>query len=182
MSGTAATRKQVIAGDEQLGGLFAGVIALEGDDAAIDAALADAELPALLAALSALLDDPGLIPAELLPPTPPMGVTIVAQGGMTPDAQAKARSLAREALIRARDHGWPSSTLNEEALRAALRYLTSGADEKMFPLLMRELGLPEDLRRPHWRQPEIAPGRPFSIIVIGAGLAGIAACLSVVAG
>ena len=72
MIGTTATRKQVIAKDEQLGGLFASVIALDGDDAAIDAALADAELPALLAALSALLDDPGLIPAELFPPTPPM--------------------------------------------------------------------------------------------------------------
>ncbi|WP_398467356.1 flavin-containing monooxygenase [Tardiphaga sp.] len=171
----AAKQNQQAGPQADVGGLFTGALALDGDDAAIEAALADAELPSLLAALSSIYDDPGLAPRDLVPPTPPMAVTIAPQGGMSAEQQARARHIAKSALIAARDRGWPSGVPHRESLEAAIDYMTGGAGAAMAPLLLRELGLPSDERRPKWRKSDLAPERAFSVLVIGAGLSGIAA-------
>lgn len=162
-------------GDEAVRVHFDHVLDLKESDAEIEAAMEEAELPALLAALSVVLDDPSLIPADLTPPIPPMGVTIIAQGGMPVEAQLKARDLARTALRKARDRGWVTLDPGVDRVTAAVKFMTNGASDDMMPLILRELRLARDDRRPQWRKPDIAPGRKFQVLVIGSGLAGIAA-------
>jgi 4-hydroxyacetophenone monooxygenase len=154
---------------------FDHVLDLIEDDAAIDAAVDEAELPALLAALSVALNDPSLLASDLSPPIPPMGVTIVPQGGMSGEAQAKARTIAKAALRRARNKGWTTRSPDVESLKAAVKFMTNGAGDDLMPLILRELGLPKDGREPNWRKPDMAPERRFQVLIIGAGLAGIAA-------
>jgi 4-hydroxyacetophenone monooxygenase len=154
---------------------FDGVLPLDADDAALAAAVQDADLPALLAALSVLTGDPALTAEDLVPPTPPMGTKIVPQGGMSPEAQAKAREVAVRALIRARDRGWAAARPSRDAVAAAIKFLTKGANEDYMPLLMREIGLPDDVGAPKWQMPELRRDEDYKVIVIGAGMAGVAA-------
>lgn len=153
---------------------FDAIEPLAGDDAAIAAAVEDAELPALLAALAVLTGDPALLDGDLVPPTPPMIMRIAPQGGMSAQAQAKARALCTAALIRARDAGWKHPQPKPEALGAAIAFLTRNAGDDYLGLLMHEIGLPDDAGKPRWTKAAVAPGRAMRVAVIGGGLTGIA--------
>lgn len=142
----------------------------------IEAALLDADLPALLAALAMITGDEELISDDLRPPTPPMGATIKAQGGMSPEAQAKARKLAARAIVAYRDKGCPPPPQPDQGLLdRIMRFLTKDAGDEYIPLLRHELGLPHDMGAPGWSKDRIAPDKAFSVAVIGAGLSGVAA-------
>ena len=154
---------------------FDDALPLDKDDAAIVAAVQDADLPALLAALFALTGDEALITEDLIPPTPPMGTRIIPQGGMSPEAQAKARDVAAKVLIRARNEGWATTQPSSEALVKAIKFITKGASDDYMPLLMREIGLPEHPEAPKWQLPELRQDEDYKVIVIGAGLSGVAA-------
>jgi 4-hydroxyacetophenone monooxygenase len=151
------------------------VLPLNGDNSTIKAAVAQAELPPLLAVLSVLAEDGSLIPGELMPPTPPLLAAAAPQGGMSEEAQSMARELATEALIKARDAGWTNLEHSAERVEAALHYLTKGAADNVVPFLIRELGLPLSVRRPGWNKAKLAADRPFNVAIIGGGLSGIAA-------
>ncbi|MFC5507789.1 flavin-containing monooxygenase [Bosea massiliensis] len=142
----------------------------------IEQAVQDADLPALLAALAMITADETLIADDLRPPTPPMGASIKGQGGMSDEAQAKARSLAVRAIVAYRDRGSPSPEVPDAAwLNRIMRFMTKDAGDDYLPLLSSELGLPRDMGAPDWRKEDLAPGRDFSVAVIGAGLSGVAA-------
>ncbi|CAN7716585.1 NAD(P)/FAD-dependent oxidoreductase [Aminobacter aminovorans] len=146
------------------------------DGGEIERAVADADLPALLAALAMITEDDALISDDLRPPTPKMGASIKPQGGMSMEAQVKARRLATQALIAYRDRGSPEpSAPDGERLDRIMRFLTKDAGPEYLPLLRHELALPRDMGEPDWRLGDIAPGRDFSVAVIGAGLSGVAA-------
>ena len=153
---------------------FDAIAPIEADDATITAALEEAELPALLAALAVLTGDRALLDKDLVPPTPPMIMGIAPQGGMSAEAQTKARMRALAALIAAREHGWPQPQPTTERLADSIAFLTKGAGEDYLGLLKHEIGLPEDAGRPQWTRAGIAPGRDFRVAVIGGGLTGIA--------
>lgn len=153
---------------------FEAILPLDADDEAISAAVAEAELPALLATLATLTGDQALLAPDLVPPTPPMITRIAPQGGMSPQAQARARALATAAIVRAREHGWPRAEPTIEALQASIAFITKGAAADYLGLLMHEIGLPADAGRPNWTKAEIAPARAFRVAVIGGGLSGIA--------
>ena len=157
-------------------GEFDAISPIIASDVEIEAAVADADLPALLATLAMLTGDDALIADDLKPPTPPMGASIKPQGGMSAEAQAKARRLATRALIAYRDRGcpWPSAP-DGEWLDRIMRFLTKDAGPDYLPLLRHELALPQDQGAPGWRLEDVAPGRRFSVAVIGAGLSGVAA-------
>lgn len=148
---------------------------LDGDDDVIRNAVAQAELVPLLAALAVIMEDTSLIPEDLMPPTPPLLAAAAPHGGMSAEAQERARALATEALIKLRDQGFVDRPPNAEFMKAALKYITKNAGDDNLPLLLSEFGHPDDLRRPHWTKSEIAPERDFKVIVVGGGLAGIAA-------
>jgi 4-hydroxyacetophenone monooxygenase len=144
-------------------------------DAEIAAAVTDADLPALLAALATLTNDENLLAEDLRSPPARMGASIRPQGGMSADAQDKARRLALQALIAYRDKGAPPPAAGSPLLERAMQFLARGAGAEYLPLLKHELALPSDLGAPDWTKADIAAQRDFSVAVIGAGLSGVAA-------
>src|ERR1700676_133638 len=72
---------------------------ITADDLQIWQYVEDAELPALLSCLAMVTGNEATISDEFRPPMPPMGASIVPQGGMTADCQRKARQLATSVLI-----------------------------------------------------------------------------------
>lgn len=151
------------------------VAPIVASDDEIANAVRDADLPSLLAALSVLTGDEALIADDLQPPRSRMGASIKPQGGLTEEAQVKARALSVRALIAYRDRGSPPLDPATLQLEKAMKFLARDAGAEYLPLLKHELALPRDLGAPGWRKQESAPDCEFSVAVIGAGLAGIAA-------
>lgn len=143
-------------------------------DDEIAAAVIDADLPALLATLAVMSNDKRLLSEDLQPPPIRMGASIKPQGGMSAEAQDKARRLAVEVLIAYRDQGSPAPHPNEAMLEQAMRFLARTAGPEYLPLLKHELALPRDLGAPDWHKADVAPDRDFKVAVIGAGLSGVA--------
>src|SRR5262249_49919987 len=75
---------------------------LPADDDAIRAAVADAEVPPLLAAVAVLTGDLSLLRDDMRPDPNRM---LEPDAGIEPDKQQEARELAADALIRFRDSG-----------------------------------------------------------------------------
>jgi 4-hydroxyacetophenone monooxygenase len=144
-------------------------------DAEIAKAVNDADLPALLAALAVLTGDETLLADDLQPQPSRMGASIMPQGGLSEEAQEKARMLSVRALIDYRERGSPPPDPAAPLLERAMTFLARGAGTEYLPLLKHELALPSDLGAPDWRKSDIAPDRDFSVAVIGAGLSGVAA-------
>lgn len=146
------------------------------DDEALRRVVADAELPVLLAALAAALDDSSLLPLGLRPPLTPIDTEPHPHGGMALAQQEQARALALDGLRRLRDGGVRSvGTLSAEMARAILLYLSNGQEE-WIDMLSHELDLVPDKRaRPDWSFGDLSGEREFATLIIGAGVAGIAA-------
>jgi 4-hydroxyacetophenone monooxygenase len=148
---------------------------LTADDDTIRAALRDAHIPALLPALAQLTGDMALLDPELTPST---RFPVLPQGGLSEAKQERARDLALAALIRYRDAGCiPAPPPSEDDLRLMMEFVTGvEVTGDYLPLLKEELAFPErDARAPRWQKDAIAPGRPFTVAVIGAGMSGILA-------
>ena len=144
------------------------------DDATIRAALEHAEIPALLPALAAALDDVALVPDHL---RPDLSILMDPTAGLSPDQQAEARELALVALHRLRDAGGAvAAHPGPERLQQLLEFTTGGQPvDDYVELLREELALGEDRRAPTWCADEIAPDRPYRVAIIGAGMSGIVA-------
>jgi len=141
----------------------------------IDTALQDAHLPALLPALAHLTGDLSLLRPHLRPD--PL-LAAQEQAGLTPEQQNEIRSLATSALVAFRDSGgvrtFEASTQDLETLMS----FTVGTDvgPEYVPLMLEELSVTgEDLRKPTWTKSEVAEERPFTVVIIGAGMSGILA-------
>ena len=148
----------------------------EASDQDIAAAVQDADLPALLAALAMLTGDEALLADELKPPSPSMTARIAPQGGMTPQMQAKARELATQALIRWRDAGCPDQPrLSQEWLDRIVRFLIRPGHEDHMDLLRHELNLPRDVGAPDWSVADFPAAAGARVAVIGCGFGGLAA-------
>jgi 4-hydroxyacetophenone monooxygenase len=144
-------------------------------DAALESAIADAQLPALVAALAFLTGDASLLRDTLRPDS-----TFAAgeQGGMTPERQAEGRALALHVLARYRDQGCPPAPPPDAALVLQIvDWMTGGkATADYVPLLLEELAITSaDPRAPAWSKREIAPQRSFLVAIIGSGMSGLLA-------
>ena len=149
--------------------LFNHVARIDAPDEVIRGAVQEADLPALMATLAMITGDTALIATDLKPPSPAMVTTIAPQGGMSDEAQHKARRLAVDALIKLRDADQqftrkPASALLDQCMR----YLIRGDLEELRPLLEHELGIAQDLGAPDWTRQDLAPDTPFRVAVIGA--------------
>jgi 4-hydroxyacetophenone monooxygenase len=144
------------------------------DDEAIAAALADADVPALLPALAYATGDLSLLREELRIDPSRM---IEDQGGLDEGQIAAARALALDALRRYRDGGsGPDPVTTGADLRHILEYMAGGLPiDEYLPMMKEELAITSDPRAPQWRKEELAPDRPFLVAVIGAGMSGIVA-------
>lgn len=155
---------------------FDTVAPIQASDAEIEAAIKDAELPALLAALAMLTGDDAMIADELRPPSPPMTARIAPQGGMSREAQEKARQLAAQALIRYRDAGSPGlSEPSQDWVDQVMRFLIKPESGDCLDLLRHELNFPRDTGAPDWSAGEFAAAVNAKVAVIGSGFAGITA-------
>ncbi|MCE0762496.1 NAD(P)/FAD-dependent oxidoreductase [Pseudonocardia kujensis] len=146
------------------------------DDAFLEEIVAGAELPVLLAALAAALRDTTFLHPDLRPPLTPMDTTPHPHGGMTAEQREKAALLALAGLQELRDKQVTTvDMLPDAAVRDILGYLTGGREE-WFGMLTHELDIaPTKGGRPAWQFDEVARGRDFSALIVGAGVAGIAA-------
>ena len=154
----AQTFERITAGDEEL-----------------EKAIEDAHLPTLLVALAHVTGTDSLLRADL---TPDMAFLAGPQGGYDDDQIARGRSLCLEALKTLRDaEDTRPADPDPELLRSRLAFLIG--DERLdagLPLAIDELALDgEDVRAPSWSKSEIAPDRAFRVVVIGAGMSGLAA-------
>lgn len=146
------------------------------DDAFLRKMVAGAELPVLLAAIAAVLRDTSYLAAELVPPLPPMDTAPHPHGGMTEDQQQKAATLALAGLKAIRDDAIRSvHMLPDSTVREIFAYLTGGRDEWRH-MLTHELDIAEHKDgKPDWNFDDVAGGRQFSTLIVGAGVSGIAA-------
>jgi 4-hydroxyacetophenone monooxygenase len=145
------------------------------DRAALERAVEDAEIPALLAALAHALDEPAMIPDSLRPPNRRVPLP-EPQGGLSEKQQAAARSLAVDGIARllAGDRVPVNSRRSPEFFRKITTFLTGEiASPGLVELLDHELGLaPEFTLAPD----VVDEGRSaFPVAIIGAGMSGIAA-------
>ena len=138
--------------------------------------LSDAELPALLPALAQLSGDMSLVDSSLRGNMRLTPAGVDPQGGMSAEAQERARELALQALLRYRDGGYRlNDDLTPDQLTRLMEFVTGDAPGEYESLLTHELAMPVDTGRPDWTKGEIAPSRDFSAVVIGAGMSGMAA-------
>ncbi|MEO7371963.1 MAG: NAD(P)/FAD-dependent oxidoreductase, partial [Ilumatobacteraceae bacterium] len=101
------------------------------------------------------------------------------QGGWSPEQIERARAMALHALIELRDAGWPPVPApTGDAVRPIIGWMMGREpSDDYLTLLLEELGGKggADLRAPQWTAADIAPGRPFRVAVIGAGMSGLLA-------
>jgi 4-hydroxyacetophenone monooxygenase len=142
------------------------------DDAAIRAALAEADVVPLLPAVAELTGDMTLLrpefrpdPARLLEPL----------AGLTREGEAAARELAAAALARFRDGGCVAAPRPSPDDQRRLLGFVVGDDalEDYTEMLLEEVEPDEDLRAPGWRRDEVAPGSELSVAIVGAGMSGL---------
>ena len=148
------------------------LLPIPDDDEAIRAALEDAHLPALLAALAQATGDVSILTSDLRPAT---GFGVAEP--YTPEQSAAAKALAFDRLRRLRDEGAAPRAPTEAELEAMLAHMTADAvTDDYLPLMVEELdALGGDGRAPRWRKDELAPERAFSVAIVGAGMSGLMA-------
>lgn len=146
------------------------------DDAEIEAALQEANIPALMTVLVHLTGDPGILRSDIRPDN---GVFGDPQGGIPEDQQAQIRQMALEALKDYRDRGCSLPPVpDEQTIREMMNFLVGEPlPDEYIEFLRSELSLNgED----PYGQPAIAaiPAEKkarFKVIVIGSGMSGILA-------
>ncbi|GAB2982799.1 NAD(P)/FAD-dependent oxidoreductase [Amycolatopsis acidiphila] len=133
-------------------------------------ALADAELVPLLPALAHLTDDLSLLEPALRPRDVSQVIGQAPQGGLGPEEQARARTLAERAISRWADAGRPPPGLvAPDRLLEMMRFLAGPVSPEQLPLLHHQLGLHEEPAR------TAAVPADFLVVVIGAGMSGLVA-------
>lgn len=150
--------------------------AITETDAELEQIVDGAELPVLLTAIAAATGDLAWLGVGLEPPLPPADLTPHPHGGMTDDQQQRARVLALKGLAALRDERITTvDILPREQVDALLGYLTGGR-EQWHPHLTHELILaPDKGGAPDWRFADLADGRDYEVLIVGAGVGGIAA-------
>ena len=129
----------------------------------------------LLGAVAHITGDLSLLRPELRPDPTKLREP---NSGYTPEQADLARELCLDGLRRFRDAmGRVAARPSPDDVLTIMRF-ASGSDigERYVPLLNEELAIDGDeLRAPHWHKATLAPDRQFRVVVIGAGMSGIAA-------
>ncbi|MBA3811991.1 MAG: NAD(P)-binding domain-containing protein [Caulobacteraceae bacterium] len=146
------------------------------DAVALEAALAEAHLPALLMSLVHLTGDASLLTAERRPT-----YVLLADGragGYPAELQAEIRARAK-AAIEAHLDGAPLPPPPSPATVRRMMDWVAGADipARYAPFLTEELALDgTDAKAPDWSSPKLrAAGAKMKVIVVGAGMSGLLA-------
>jgi 4-hydroxyacetophenone monooxygenase len=150
---------------------------LSADDATLERAIADAQLPCLLAALAQLTGNLDAVRSVGPLSFDPFGG---GEGGLAADVQQRLRRLALDALRAYRDAGCPpAAPLSSESVRELMCFLAGGrVPDHYLPFLFEELALEGDTQSRRWLEGLSTEARhDMHVIVIGAGMSGIAAAI-----
>ena len=151
------------------------LLPLPNDVAEIDAALVDMEPVPLIAAVAHLTGDLGLLRPELRPNP---ALLREPNSGFTPEQIALTRELCLAAILRFRDDQRSvAKKPDAREIRRIMEFVTGvDVDDRYVPLLTEELAVEGvDLRAPDWTMASVAPSRDFEVVIVGAGMSGIAA-------
>ncbi|WP_395106275.1 NAD(P)-binding domain-containing protein [Actinomadura sp. SCN-SB] len=144
--------------------------------AELETALHDADLPSLLPALAQVTGDLSILREELRPSVVSTPLGVEPQGGLSQEAQEQARRLAASTLRSWAGRGRPSPEPPSEAgLRRMMEFITGPMDDEYLPLLRHQLGLTSEGDTAAWHKSTVAPDRTFRVVIIGAGMSGLAA-------
>jgi 4-hydroxyacetophenone monooxygenase len=141
----------------------------------IISALAEMEPVPLIAAVAHLTGDLSLLRPHLRPNP---ALLREPNSGFTAEQMDEARALCLSAIERFRDEqGSEPHRPGSRDIRTLMEFVTGvSVDDRYVPLLTEELAVEGvDLRAPTWSKEELAPGRRFKVVIIGAGMSGIAA-------
>lgn len=153
---------------------------ITASDAELRAALADAELQPLLPSLAYLTGDLSYLRDDLK--YDPI-LAAMPDGAYTTEQARQIRELAFDVLVRLRDGALRPAPVPDDAdLLRIMDFAVGGAATMgmelgpYLPLLEEELSYRgEDRRAPGFRAEDVAPDRPFEVLVIGAGMSGLLA-------
>ncbi|MEY2423093.1 MAG: 4-hydroxyacetophenone monooxygenase [Acidimicrobiaceae bacterium] len=138
-------------------------------------AVRTAYLPALLIALAHSLGDLSLLREGLRPDAARVQEP---SAGLTREQRDEARELAIERLQLLSDQPVRQvAPVDDDTLRQMFAFLIGQpVSDDYFDLLREELGVSgEDVRTPLWHKDDIDATRPFSVVIVGAGMSGLAA-------
>lgn len=145
------------------------------DDESLREFIEDTELPSLLAALAYTTGNLDLVSPDLKPPHTKEAWIPLKHGGMNDKQINKAKQLAFDAIKTFRDNGSvPSDRPSEDALEKIVSFLISKDIDEYRSLLMHELALDGDPGAPKWSAKEFPGGTQTKVLVIGAGVSGLA--------
>ena len=153
---------------------FIPVSEASADDSALRAALEWVD-PPLLAALAQATGSISILRDDL---RPDLSDPFDPDAGWTPEDKETIRQLAFEVLVRLRDDGGSTAPpAGPGDLRNILEWMTGQPVDDTFLRFLREEVEVEgtDLRAPGWHTATLAPDRPFTVAVIGAGMSGLSA-------
>ncbi|HEV3225205.1 MAG TPA: NAD(P)/FAD-dependent oxidoreductase, partial [Acidimicrobiales bacterium] len=140
----------------------------------LGAAVRTAYLPALLTALAHALGDLSLLRDDLRPDPERLQLP---SAGLGREQRAAARELAIDCLQVLGDGGGEPPAADEAVLRQLVSFVIGEpVSDEYFELLTEELGVgPHDARTPAWHKRELDATRPFSAVIVGAGMSGLVA-------
>jgi 4-hydroxyacetophenone monooxygenase len=139
-------------------------------DVDLPAVLLDAELPSLLPAIAHLTGDLSVLRDELRPAVNATPLGMQPQGGLSPAAQERARTIAARAIEDWVGRGRPpASAADDDRLRRLMGFVTGPVAEDHLPLFRHQLGIVDE-------SPQALPRNGgVRVVVVGAGMSGLAA-------
>ena len=144
-------------------------------ESVLEDAVRTAYLPALLIALANALGDLSLLRDDLRPDP----ARVQEPGaGLTQEQRAAARELAVQSLqLLSEQPPHEVAPADDDTLRRMLAFLIGQpVSDDYLQLLREELGVAgEDVRSPRWHKEGVDAARPFSVVIVGAGMSGLAA-------
>ncbi len=142
------------------------------DASTIADAVRSGYIPALLAALTQATGDLSLLRDDLRPD--PTRIT-EPHGGLSAEQRTAGRELAVDAIVRLSEAGHRQPLSELTSLRPLFDHFTGTAvTDDTAALLLEELGTGDaDPRAPRWSRHDLAPSRPFRVLIVGAGMSGL---------
>ncbi len=147
------------------------------DDAFIAAALEEAHLPSLIAAMVHLTGDASALDGDIKPVYDFFGD---GQGGLSDAQRARVKKDALAAIAKYRDSGKSAAPLSEATIRRMMNFV-AGAEipDRYVPFLMEELALEgSDVKAAFTGQGVAdAAKKNFHVLIVGAGMSGLLAAI-----
>src|SRR5690606_38675269 len=132
------------------------------------------DLPSLLPAVAHLTGDHAILRDELRPGVHPTPLGLEPQGGLSIEKQELGRTLAMRALRNWHRAGRPAAPdYRPEDLQVLMEFVTGPVDADYLSLFLGQLGV--GANGPGWTLEDVRPEREFRVVVIGAGMSGLAA-------